>query len=398
MQKRYISLIGRRNVGKSSIINMLTGQNTAIVSDTPGTTTDPVKKSYEIPGFASVVFTDTAGIDDEGELGLQRIEKTRQAIMQSDLALLVITENRFGKEEEELCDYMKAGELPFIIVHNKSDIQPLSAELKAQWERKYHTRVLDVSTLVNPDASVIIEAIKLLPLKTVRSTLIGDLMNPGDFILLVTPIDSEAPTGRLILPQVQTTRDILDNHGIVLTMQPEEITGFLNKTGVNPQLVITDSQVFKEVADNIPANTPLTSFSIILARQKGNFKKYVEGTRYIDQLKDGDSVLILESCSHHVSCEDIGRHKLPKLLSKYTGKHLNFDFIAGLDSIDTSVPYAMVIQCGGCMITERQLKNRITPFIQAGVPVSNYGMAIAYANGIFERSIRVFEEKISEDL
>ena len=393
--KLHIIILGRRNNGKSSLINLLTGQETAIVSEVAGTTTDLVKRSYEIPDFASVIFMDTAGIDDEGELGSKRVEKTYQAITQADIAILVIAGNQFGQEETSLVEKLHKAEVPFLIAHNKRDQQPLTPDLQRRLESELQCPVVDFSTRTD-SANTIIEALRSVWKKeggaASPQSLIGDLLHPGDIVLLITPIDSEAPAGRIILPQVQVTRDILDNHCAAITLQPEEITDFLSQTGIRPRLAITDSQVFKKVAPLIPAEIPLTSFSIVLARHKGDFAAYLQGTSHIDRLRDGDRVLMLESCSHHVSCDDIGRHKIPRWLQEYTGKRLDFDFIAGLDTIARPVTdYAMIIQCGGCMITAKQLRNRLRPAIEVGVPVSNYGMTIAYLHGIFQRAMEVFK-------
>lgn len=391
--KLHIILLGRRNSGKSSLINTLTGQNIAIVSDIAGTTTDLVKRSYEIPDFASVIFIDTAGIDDIGTLGEMRVEKTRDAISQADIAILVITGNQFGNHERELAERFKKQELPFLIIHNKRDENPLTPVLKDQLTREYHCPVIDFSTK-DTDTTPVLDAIKSVWQKKndKPKSLIGDRLTPGDIVLLITPIDSEAPAGRMILPQVQMLRDILDNHCSAIVLQPEEITGFLEKTDIRPRLAITDSQVFKKVAAIIPPEIPLTSFSIVLARHKGNFEAYLKGTAKIETLQEGDRVLMLESCSHHVSCEDIGRHKIPRWLQDYTGKNFQFDFIVGLDAITRPITdYAMVIQCGGCMITGKQLKNRLQPAIEAGIPVSNYGMTIAYLHGIFNRVTEIFK-------
>lgn len=390
--KLHIILSGRRNSGKSSLINALTGQNVAIVSDVAGTTTDLVKRSYEIPDFASVIFIDTAGIDDAGALGEMRVEKTRNAITQADIALLVIAGNQFGEHEKELAERFKKLEIPFLIIHNKRDEIPLQKLLKDKLSKTYNCPVIDFSTQED-NSTTILEALKSIWNKdNTPKSLIGDLLSPGDIILLITPIDSEAPAGRLILPQVQMIRDILDNHCTSIVLQPEEITPFLEKTGIRPRIAIVDSQVFKKVATIIPPEIPLTSFSIVLARHKGNFNAYLNGTLKIEELGEGDRILMLESCSHHVSCEDIGRHKIPRWLQEYTGKNLQFDFIVGLDTITRPITdYAMVIQCGGCMITRKQLKNRLQPAMDAGIPVSNYGMTIAYLHGIFKRAIEIFK-------
>ena len=385
--KLHIILLGRRNSGKSSLINALTGQNIAIVSDVAGTTTDLVKKSYEIPDFASVIFIDTAGIDDTGALGEMRVEKTRNAISQADMALLVVTNNHFGEHEQQLAEQLKKLEIPFLVIHNKRDESDLTPVLKEKLTTTYNCPVIDYSTRED-NTDLILNTLKSIWKKdNTPKSLIGDLLSPGDIVLLITPIDSEAPAGRLILPQVQMIRDILDNHCTSIVLQPEEITPFLEKTGIRPRLAIADSQVFKKVAAIIPPEIPLTSFSIILARHKGNFKAYLAGTPRIEELKEGDRILMLESC------EDIGRHKIPRWLQEYTGKNFQFDFIVGLDAITRPITdYAMVIQCGGCMITGKQLKNRLQPAIDAGIPVSNYGMTIAYLHGIFGRAMKVFQD------
>lgn len=390
MEKLYITIIGRRNKGKSSLINAITGQATAIVSATPGTTTDPVKRSFEIPGFASVVLTDTAGIDDSGELGMKRVEKTTEILKQADAAILVITDNCFNEPEKQLIEQFRKLSLPFIIVHNKSDVTPILPMFKHSLENKYSVPVIDFSANHREQVPGLIEQLKQLKKSSAPVSLIGDLLHEGDIVMLVTPVDSSAPNGRLILPQVQMIRDILDNRCVCIVLQPGEIDGFFSKTSMTPALVITDSQAFKEVNELIPPHVPLTSFSIVLARHKGNYPKYLEGTKHIAQLQDGDRVLVLESCSHHISCEDIGRVKIPALLQKKTGRTLHFDFIAGLDPIERPLSdYAMVIQCGGCMITARQLQTRLQPFIEAGIPVSNYGMTIAWLQGIFEKATRM---------
>lgn len=390
MDKVHIVIAGRRNTGKSSLINCIIGQEKAVVSDIAGTTTDPVKKSYEIPGVASVVFIDTAGIDDEGTLGQLRIGKTLDAIRQADAAILVISHNRFGEEEKKLmAEFQKSGQ-PFLVLHNQSDLEPLAESLMHEIKTRWHADILPFSTL-QPERETLMKAIAQLVGKPEQRSLLGDIIRPGQLILLVTPIDSEAPTGRLILPQVKMLRDILDNHCMSIVLQPEEIPTFFAQTPIRPDLVVTDSQVFGIVARQIPPEIPLTSFSIVFARHKGNFARYVEGTPHISRLQDGDRILMLESCSHHVSCEDIGRIKIPSLLRKHTGKQLEFDFIAGLDRIPRPfTDYALIIQCGGCMVTARQLRNRLQPAIDAGIPVSNYGMALAWMQGIFQRATAPF--------
>lgn len=396
MDKINIVITGRRNTGKSSLINSLIGQEKAIVSDVAGTTTDPVKKSYEIPDFASVVFTDTAGIDDKGELGRQRVEKSLQALRLSDFALLTFSGNDFGAEEEKLAEELKKHGIPFLIVHNKSDLSPLTPALRQKLENRYKTQVVDFSAHRSDPQTLIAVLKKTVKLPEKRS-LTGSLVRAGDIVMLVTPIDSEAPAGRMILPQVQTMRDVLDHKGVCIVLQPDEITGFLERTQITPSLVITDSQIFGQVARLIPDSIPLTSFSIVFAHHKGDFEHYLSGTAHIAHLRDGDRILMLESCSHHVTCEDIGRVKIPALLRKHTGKQLEFDFIAGLDQIKRPVTdYALVIQCGGCMITSGQLRSRLRPVTDAGIPVSNYGMAIAWVQGIFPRVTSPFRSQETE--
>lgn len=385
MDKLHIVITGRRNTGKSSLINSILGQNKAVVSDVAGTTTDPVKKSFELPGIASVVFTDTAGIDDKGELGQLRIRKTFEAIKQADAAILVIADNQFGSYEEDLIREFQRLAQPFLLLFNKTDQTKASLALQQMLREKYKTDTLDYSALY-PQREKLIQALSQLIGKPEKRSLLGGIIKPGQLIMLVTPIDSETPTGRLILPQVQMLRDILDNRCISIVLQPEEIPAFLARSPLLPDLVITDSQAFSKVAPLIPEEVPLTSFSIVLAHYKGNFEKYLEGTTHLSHLQDGDRILMLESCSHHTSCEDIGRIKIPALLRKFTGKQLEFDFIAGLDQIQRSFrDYALIIQCGGCMVTVRQLQNRLKPAIEAGIPVSNYGMTLAWVQGIFNR-------------
>ena len=392
-QKPHIGLFGRRNNGKSSLINILAGQDIAIVADVAGTTTDPVKKSLEITGFGAVVLIDTAGIDDEGNLGLLRIQKTLDAVKLVDLAILVITNNEFGKPEKLLISEFKRYKTPFFVVHNKEDITQISTELKKQIETKYQTKVFGFSALKEKDNTHILRFItQFLPESSYKKpSILGGLVSYGDIVLLITPIDVEAPAGRLILPQVQTIRDILDNDCVAIILKEREVDAFLRKTGIKPKLAVTDSQIFLKAASVIPEDIPLTSFSILLARLKGEFEAYLQGTPKLSELKNGDRILLLESCTHHVSCDDIGRVKIPRWISQFTGKKLEFDFVAGLDNLKRPISnYAMIIQCGGCMITEKQLKNRLLPAIEAGIPVSNYGMTIAYLQGIYNRAIQLF--------
>ena len=389
--KPHIGIFGRRNCGKSSLINLLTGQDIAIVSDTAGTTTDPVKKSMEIFGIGPCVLIDTAGIDDVGELGQQRVEKTMKVLEEIDCAILVITENNFGDPEKHLIARMKELAVPFFIVHNKADQDPLVAVLKAMIEKNYDVKVLDFSIARKDDITPLVELLK----KTIpesayqKVSLLGGIIQPNEVVVLVCPVDSEAPEGRLILPQVMAIRDVLDNECICVVLKETHLQQYLD-TMPQPALVVTDSQVFSYVSQIVPTDIPLTSFSIVMARLRGDFDNYVKGTSYLSQLKDGDTVFLLESCTHHSTCEDIGRVKLPRMILNYTGKDIKFEYVAGLSPIEHPERYAMAIQCGGCMSTRKQLLNRTNLFVNAGIPISNYGMALAYMNGIFERVMEPF--------
>ena len=391
--KPHIGIFGRRNNGKSSLINALAGQDVAIVSSQAGTTTDPVRKSVEIFGIGPVILVDTAGIDDDGELGKLRIRKTLQVIKAIDLAIIVITNNSIGEFENDLIRHFKKFEVPYIFVHNKSDLVPFTMELKNQIHIGLQTEVVDFSTL-NPEnkEELIQMIIRNMPDTAYTSqSLLGGMLNRGDIVMLITPIDNEAPEGRMILPQVQAIRDVLDNDCINMVLKETEVEHFLKTTGIKPKLAVTDSQMFGRIDKIIPKNIPLTGFSVLLARHKGPFEKYLEGTPKIDELKDGDRVLILESCTHQVNCDDIGRYKIPGWLMNYTGKKLEFDIVAGLDSFDPDLTqYALIVQCGGCMITRKQVHSRLQEAIEAGIPITNYGMAIAWTKGIYDRAIEPF--------
>ena len=389
--KPHIGIFGRRNCGKSSLINLLTGQNIAIVSDTAGTTTDPVKKSLEIFGIGPCVLIDTAGIDDVGALGQQRVDKTMKVLEEIDCAILVITENNFGDPEKQLIARMKERAVPFFVVHNKSDQESLLAVVKAMIEKNYDTKVLNYSIIKDKDISPLIEMLKsTIPESAYqRVSLLGGIIKPNEVVVLVCPVDSEAPEGRLILPQVMAIRDVLDNECICVVLKETHLQQYLG-TMSKPALIVTDSQVFGFVSKIVPNDIPLTSFSIVMARLRGDFDNYVKGTPYLSQLKDGDTVLLLESCTHHSTCEDIGRVKLPRMILKFTGKDIKFEYVAGLSPIANPEKYAMAIQCGGCMSTRKQLLNRTNLFVDRGIPISNYGMALAYMNGIFARVMEPF--------
>ncbi|HLN21533.1 MAG TPA: [FeFe] hydrogenase H-cluster maturation GTPase HydF [Bacteroidales bacterium] len=391
--KPHIGIYGRRNNGKSSLINSLAGQDIAIVSETAGTTTDPVKKSFEITGFGPVILVDTAGIDDAGEIGMKRIERTLRTLEIVDLALLVVANNSWGDFESELAVKFREKDIPCIIVHNKSDIEPPLTEYINKITEDTGYRAIEYSCTDRRNYEELINLIRqTIPERSWKNpSLLGDLIDYGDIVLLITPIDVEAPEGRLILPQVQAIRDILDNDAVAIVLKEREVDSFLKKTGIKPALAITDSQVFRKADASIPHDIPLTSFSIMLARFKGDFEKYLEGTPHISDLQDGDRILLLESCTHHVACDDIGRTKIPRWISSFTGRKLEFDVVAGLDGLPREITdYSLVIQCGGCMITGRQLHNRLKSAINAGIPVTNYGMAIAWVQGIYKRAVAPF--------
>jgi len=393
---RHIGVFGRRNTGKSSLINILVGQDVAIVSNVPGTTTDPVRKRMEINGIGPVVFIDTAGIDDSGVLGEQRVEKTKSVIKIIDLAILIFTNNQIEKYELDLISSFREEGIPFIMLHNQSDIVPLDPELALDLSEKENIDVLEFSCslLDEDDQNKAIDTLismivfELQKSEAVSKTILEGLVEKGDHIVLVCPIDSEAPEGRLILPQVNAIRDALDRKAVAIVIQPEQLGDYLKYLSVKPKLVVTDSQVFEMVSKIVPEDIPLTGFSLLLARVKGAFQYYLDGIYNIDNLKDGDKILILESFTHHATCDDIGRVKIPNLLKKKSGKQLTFDIVVGLDTLPEDIcSYSMVIQCGGCMITDRQLQSRLRPAIKAGIPVANYGMVIAYCTGIYNRAI-----------
>ncbi len=393
--KPHIGIFGRRNNGKSSIINIIAGHEIAIVSPMAGTTTDPVKKSMEIPGIGPAVLIDTAGIDDFGELGEKRIGKSLEVLKIIDLAILIIIENQFKEDEVSLIESFNKYNIPFLIIHNKSDILSLDPAFKKELERKYSCKVIDFSAKNTTDNNILLKLIAdLMPESAYSSqAMVGGLFKAGEAVLLITPIDNEAPEGRMILPQVQAIRDILDHDGLVMICKENQVADFIAQANPKPVLAITDSQVFGKIGNQVPTNIPLTSFSILLARQRGDFENYLKGTPHLDNLKDGDRVLILESCTHHVTCDDIGRHKIPGWLRKSLNKNLEFDVVAGLSQIPRDIhDYSIVIQCGGCVLTKKQVVNRVKSAVDAGIPVTNYGMTIAWLHGIYHRAIAVFNQ------
>lgn len=392
----HIGIFGRRNYGKSSLVNFITDQRISIVSDTPGTTTDPVRKSMELLGVGPVVWVDTAGIDDDDDdLGRLRVIKTHEVLHQCDLAILVVTNNRFDQWESTITDLCQAAHTPFIIVYSRTDISTPEAFFVDSLQQRFGTKVIPVSVLDPECKAPLCTAIReALPESSyVAKGLLDDVVSPGDVVVLVTPIDSSAPEGRMILPQVQVLRNLMDLHAKAYFCQPDELQSTLDSLKNPPRLVVTDSQAFAQVSAIVPESVPLTSFSVVLARSKGLFGEYVKGTPSISQLSDGDRVLILESCTHNVTCEDIGRVKLPRLLSRFTGKNLICEVVSGLTQLDRPITdHALVIQCGGCVVTHKQIVSRLMPAVVAGVPVSNYGLAIAYMTGIFNRSMQIFQQ------
>lgn len=386
LNRPNIGLFGKMNAGKSSLLNVLTGQDSSVVAQHPGTTTDPVKKIIEILDIGPVTLVDTAGVDDATLLGAQRVKRTVEALEQADLAILVFSGELDAYDQQLMAD-CSAHNIPFFLVHNKCDKQQLQGEING-------VDVLEFSCK-SPDVPALLALIKKHLPKSAHapSGILDGYVNKGDEVVLVIPIDASAPAGRLILPQVQTIRNLLDIGAVAVCVKDTELAGYL-KTHT-PALVVTDSQAFKYVSSVVPSFVPLTSFSILFSRQKGDFEAFLKGTRAIDSLQAGDKVLILESCTHTVNkCDDIGRTKIPALLQAYTGKNLQFDFVPGLDALPEDLSqYKLAIQCGGCMVTRTQIMRRLERLQHKGVPVSNYGMTLAYCNGIFGRVTEIFHRK-----
>ena len=385
--RTHIGIFGKRNAGKSSLINAITGQNYAIVSDVLGTTTDPVLKSMELLPLGPVVIIDTPGLDDEGTLGALRIQKAYQILNKTDIAVLVIdASSGVTKEDSEILKRIHEKEIPCVIVVNKSDICP-NCNLE-----DLPLPDSDSAILVSSKTGEHIHELKELLAQqasqdTIQKSIVADLLNPLDFVVLVVPIDSAAPKGRLILPQQQTIRDILEAKASAIVVQETELAETLNSLGKKPKMVITDSQVFKKVSAVTPDDILLTSFSILFARYKGNLKTLVDGASALDSLKDGDRILISEGCTHHRQCDDIGTVKLPNWIRSYTKKEVEFEFTSGTEfPLDLS-SYKMIVHCGGCMLNEREMKYRLKCAEDAKIPITNYGTCIAYINGILNRSL-----------
>lgn len=400
----HIGFFGRRNAGKSSVVNAVTGQELAVVSDTKGTTTDPVYKSMELLPIGPVMIIDTPGFDDEGALGELRVRKTKQVLNKTDIAVLVVDATEGKKQcDEELIRIFKEKEIPYIIVNNKADL--LSDEISEKVcqnnvseQRKAEQNALlssgqeqYVSALTGAGIYELKECIgKLTPNEDMTLKIVGDLLHPGDFVVLVVPIDSAAPKGRLILPQQQTIRDVLEANAAAIVVKESELKQTLEQLGRSPAMVITDSQVFEQVSEEVSEENPLTSFSILMARYKGYLETAVNGVAAIDHLKDGDKILISEGCTHHRQCDDIGTVKIPRWLKQHTGKELIIETSSGTEFPEDLTSYALVIHCGGCMLNEREVKYRMKCAEDQKVPFTNYGIAIAQMKGILKRSIELF--------
>jgi len=393
-ERTHIAFIGRRNVGKSSLVNRFIGQDLSIVSEIPGTTTDPVKKSMELLPFGPVVLIDTAGIDDIGELGKKRINKTYNVISEVDFAVIVVdSQSPLTIDEINLIRHLKELELPFNVVINKSELginYSLIEELN-----KENISYQSVSCLKNSGIYELKENIqKLLPGEKLQS-LIGDLVGQHDIVVLVVPIDLGAPKGRLILPQVQTIRESLDEDAIVIIAKDKELRGALDKLSVKPKLVITDSQAIMRVNADVPDDILLTTFSILQARYKGDLREYIHGLIQVDRLENGDKVLIAEACSHHAQEDDIGRVKIPRWLRLHTRKNLSIDISSGHDYPENLSDYKLIVHCGGCMLTRKAVQMRIKQAKLSGVPIVNYGVLISYMHGAIPRAIEPFGEATS---
>lgn len=386
-ERIHIGIFGKRNAGKSSIINAITGQNLAIVSDVKGTTTDPVLKTMELLPLGPVVVIDTPGLDDEGELGELRIQKAYQMLNKTDIALVII-DGQIGVDMEDIkiIEAIEKKKIPYIMVYNKADLEGRNIVENG-------TDCIWVSATTRRNIEELKRMIvNAVPKEDVGKRLVSDLIEPLDFVVLVVPIDSSAPKGRLILPQQQTIRDILQAGAVSIVVKDTELSETLDKLQVKPSLVITDSQVFEKVAGVVPEDVPLTSFSILMARHKGDLNTVVRGAYALKDLQDGDTILISEGCTHHRQCEDIGTIKLPKWLREYTGKELQFEFTSGTEFPDDLLKYKLIIHCGGCMLNEREMKYRLKCAGDAGVPITNYGIAIAHMKGILKRSLEVFKK------
>ena len=391
----HIGLFGRRNAGKSSLVNAMTRQQVSIVSEVAGTTTDPVEKPMELLPIGPVLFIDTAGIDDVGALGQQRVEKTRQVFDRTDVGILIVAAGEFGAFEEAILDELRQREIPVIVVFNKTDVAGPSAELI---EKLSAAKTPYVETVASQGQGVLElrEAlIRTVPEEFINTPpIVADLVPAGEMAVLVVPIDLEAPKGRLIQPQVQSIRDLLDGDAYCMVVKERELRDALDRLKRPPALVVTDSQAFLKVSGDTPPDVKLTSFSILFARQKGDLSQFVEGALAIDRLRSGDRVLMCEACTHHPIGDDIGRVKIPRWLKQYVGGDLQIENRAGRDFPPDLDQYKLVIHCGGCMWNRREMLSRMWRCRQAGVPICNYGLTIAYTLGIFDRALEPFPDAL----
>lgn len=392
----HIGIYGRRNVGKSSFLNAVTDQDVAIVSPVAGTTTDPVEKAMELLPVGPVQFIDTAGVDDIGTLGAQRIERTRKTIERTDVAVLIAEAQSWGAFEDEFLDAFDAAALPVIVVFNKTDLSTPSTQHIQALEDAGRKTVAMVATQRTGVAAFKQALIEVMPDDFLTPPpIVGDLVNPGAIIVLVVPIDLEAPKGRLILPQVQTIRDALDHDACCVVVKARELRNMLGHLKHPPALVVTDSQAFLKVDSDTPTDVQMTSFSILFARIKGDLATFAAGATALEHLRAGNRILIAEACTHHPIGEDIGRVKLPRWLRQYTGSTLDIDVVSGRDFPDSVADYDLVIHCGSCTFNRRQVLSRILQCRQAGVPITNYGLAIAFLFGILRRTLAPFPDALT---
>lgn len=387
----HIGLFGRRNVGKSSILNAMTRQNVSIVSNVAGTTTDPVEKPMELLPIGPVLFIDTAGIDDVGALGQMRVQRTRQVFDRTDVGIIVTEAGQWGEFEDGILKELREREAPVIAIFNKMDLGQPDAELVARLKKLKVRRVETVATKGQGILELREALIKVAPEEFINApAIIGDLIPAGELAVLVVPIDLEAPKGRLILPQVQSIRDVLDSDAYCMIVKERELRDALDRLNRPPAIVVTDSQAFLKVAGDTPPEILMTSFSVLFARYKGDLSEFVRGAMTIEDLEPGQRVLVAEACSHHPIGEDIGRVKIPRWLTQYVGGKLEFEWVQGHDFPDDLSPYSLIVHCGACMWNRREMLSRMVRCRQAGVPIANYGVAIAYSLGIFERALQPF--------
>ena len=398
-ERVHIGFFGLRNAGKSSVVNAVTGQSLSLVSETKGTTTDPVQKAMELLPIGPVVIIDTPGIDDVGTLGEMRVKRAMQVLDKTDIAILVAdAEKGLQQADQELLKLFEKKKIPHITVYNKSDLLATVPSLPEKLQEK--NDAIYVSAKSGDQIYELKEQIgalaKAASAKANEKRIVADLIQPEDVVVLVVPIDSAAPKGRLILPQQQTIRDVLESGAISVVTRETELPQTLRALGKKPALVITDSQAFQKVNADTPADVPLTSFSILFARYKGDLKEAVHGAAQLDKLQNGDTVLISEGCTHHRQCGDIGTVKLPNWIRNYTGKELSFEFTSGGEFPEDLSPYALVVHCGGCMLNEREMKARIARAVAQNVPITNYGICIAQVHGILKRSVELFGDVAAE--